>query len=175
VYGIVKQSGGYIWVYSEIGRGTSFKVYFPRVDEPAERLQTAKIPSVKRTGSETILLVEDEPEVRELTRMALAGQGYYVLEAASPEDAERICENDGARIHLLLTDVMMPGMSGRQLAKRLTALHPKMRVLYMSGYTHNVIAQGGMLESGMDFLQKPFTPTTLGDKVREVLDRVMAN
>ena len=171
VYGIVKQSGGYIWVYSELGRGSTFKVYLPRVDEPAETRPSGKAPVVARKGSETILLVEDEPDVRELTRMVLAEKGYSVLVTRSPEDAVRLCEKRGAEIQLLLTDVVMPGSSGRELAKRLTAHNPQMRVLYMSGYTFNIIAQGGMLDAGVAFLQKPFTPSALAEKVREVLDR----
>ena len=172
VYGIVKQSGGYIWVYSEPGKGSSFKVYLPRVDELAEAPQTARKQTRARKGTETILLVEDEPAVRELTRMVLAAQGYSVVEAQNPEDAERLSENHGTQIHLLLTDVVMPGVSGRELARRITARHPKIRVLYMSGYTHNVIAGGGTLETGIAFLQKPFTPAGLADKVRDVLDGV---
>jgi PAS domain S-box-containing protein len=172
VYGIVKQSGGYIWVYSEPGKGSAFKVYLPRVDEPAEALPRGKAPAANRKGTETVLLVEDDPQVRELTRTVLAAQGYFIIEAASPEDAERICENDRAETHLLLTDVIMPGMSGRELAKRLTARLPRLRVLYMSGYTYNIIAHGGTLEAGVAFLQKPFTPSALVEKVREVLDAV---
>ena len=117
--------------------------------------------------------MEDDPQVRELTRTVLAAQGYFIIEAGSPEDAERIVENDGAEIHLLLTDVIMPGVSGRELAKRLTARLPRLRVLYMSGYTYNIIAHGGTLETGVAFLQKPFTPSTLVEKVREVLDAVV--
>jgi PAS domain S-box-containing protein len=173
VYGIVKQSGGYIWVYSEPGEGTTFKVYLPRVDEPAEALPATKASSADRVGTETILLVEDEPQLRELTRSVLAARGYSVVEALNADEAERLVEKYGSKIHLLLTDVIMPGMSGRELAKRLSARHPAMRVLYMSGYTYNVIAQGGTLERGVAFLQKPFTPSALIEKVREVLDAVV--
>jgi PAS domain S-box-containing protein len=172
VYGIVKQSGGYIWVYSEPGLGSSFKVYLPRVSEPIEASGGTRKKRRARGGTETILLVEDEPAVRELTRLVLEAQGYSVVEAPSPEDAERLCENGKGEIHLLLTDVVMPGVSGHELAKRITARRPKIKVLYMSGYTHNVIASGGMLERGIAFLQKPFTPATLIDKVRDVLDGV---
>jgi CheY-like chemotaxis protein len=174
VYGIVKQSEGYIWVYSELGRGSTFKVYLPRVDEPAEALSAAKAPVADQAGFETILLVEDQPQVRELAQMVLAGKGYSVIVAANAEEAERACEERGGEIHLLLTDVIMPGVSGRELAKRLTLRQPNLRVLYMSGYTFNVIAQGGMLEDGVAFLQKPFTPSTLAEKVREILDRSIA-
>jgi PAS domain S-box-containing protein len=170
VYGIVKQSGGYIWVYSEPSKGTTFKVYLPRVNEPAEVLTAARSGERDSRGTETILLVEDEPQLRELTRSVLAARGYSVLEAAGPDEAERLAEKYGAAIHLLLTDVIMPGISGRELAKRLSARRPRMRVLYMSGYTYNVIAQGGTLERGMAFLQKPFTPRTMAERVREVLD-----
>ena len=173
VYGIVKQSGGYIWVYSEPDKGTTFKVYLPRVDEPAETLTSSKTTATDHRGTETILLVEDDAHVRELARTVLAAQGYFIIEAASPEDAERICESDGDHIQLLLTDVIMPGISGRELAKRVTLRHPKIRVLYMSGYTYNVIADGGTLERGVAFLQKPFAPRALADKVREVLDAVL--
>jgi DNA-binding NtrC family response regulator len=115
--------------------------------------------------------VEDEPAVRELTQMVLSGRGYRVIEALTPEDAERLAGNNGAEIHLLLTDVVMPGISGRELAKRLTGRYPNLRVLYMSGYTYNVMAQDGTLEEGISFLQKPFTPQVLTQKVREALDR----
>jgi PAS domain S-box-containing protein len=171
VYGIVKQSGGYIWVYSEPGKGTTFKVYLPRVDDRVEVSSTLAPKLAARNGNETILLVEDEPAVRELTRMVLSDRGYSILEALNPQDAERLAGNHRGEIHLLLTDVVMPGISGRDLAKRLTARHPNLRVLFMSGYTYNVIAEDGTLEEGISFLQKPFTPQVLTQKVRETLDR----
>src|SRR3984893_7847646 len=175
VYWIVKQSGGYIWVYSEPGRGSSFKVYLPRVEQAPEALPAVKAPSGEQKGFETILLVEDQPQVRELARMALAEKGYTVLVTSNPDDAEMACARQVTEIHLLLTDLILPGISGRELAKRLTARHPKMRVLYMSGYTFSIVAQtaaqNGLLEDGVAFLQKPFTPSALSEKVREVLDR----
>jgi PAS domain S-box-containing protein len=172
VYGIVKQSGGYIWVYSELGKGATFKVYLPRVKDAIQVSSSPEtLASMARKGHETILLVEDEPDLRELTQMVLSERGYTVIEAPSPAEAERLAGNNGAEIHLLLTDVVMPGISGRELAKRLTGRFPNLRVMYMSGYTYNVIAQDGTLEEGISFLQKPFTPQTLAEKVREALDR----
>jgi PAS domain S-box-containing protein len=174
VYGIVKQSGGYIWVYSEPAHGTTFKVYLRRVEEAVESLP-AKNGGTDRqlAGTETILLVEDEPDLRELTRSVLVARGYTLLEAKNSEEAERLAQEHGAKIHLLLTDVIMPGISGRELAKKLSSRQPALRVLYMSGYTYNVIAQNGTLERGVAFLQKPFTPRVLVEKVREVLDAVV--
>lgn len=172
VYGIVKQSGGHISVTSELGKGTTFKVYLPRVEEAEQRPQKAEwTESATGGGGETILLVEDEPAVRELARTVLSEQGYKVIEAQNSEDAVRLAGRHRSEIHLLLTDVVMPGMSGRDLAKHLTALHPYLRVLYMSGYTHNVIAENGTLEEGLSFLQKPFAPRALTQRVRETLDR----
>jgi PAS domain S-box-containing protein len=175
VYGIVKQSGGHISVHSELGKGTTFKVYLPQV---LDRLRAASIldapDAISGKGNETILLVEDEPAVRELTRMVLSERGYSVIEAQNPEDAVRLARKHGTEIHLLLTDVVMPGMSGHDLAKRLTAQHPNLRVLYMSGYTYNIFAENGTLEDGISFLQKPFTPKALAQRVREALDRPVA-
>jgi len=173
VYGIVKQSGGYIWVYSELGKGTTFKVYLPRVTDavPVSDAPAIVPSSTTRKGKETILLVEDEPDLRELTEMVLSERGYTVIGAHSPAEAERLAGENDTEIHLLLTDVVMPGISGRELAKRLTGRFPNLRVMYMSGYTYNVIAEDGTLEEGMSFLQKPFTPQALSEKVREALDR----
>jgi PAS domain S-box-containing protein len=172
VYGIVKQSGGYIWVYSEPGKGTTFKVYLPRVEGPVDT-PSVKPEAAARKGNETILVVEDEAAVRELARTILAAQGYSVLVAESAAEAEKIAAGS-RKIHLLLTDVVMPGVSGRELARRITSSNSGMQVLFMSGYTDNVIAHGGVLEAGVAFLQKPFTPRALSDKVRELLDRAVS-
>jgi two-component system, cell cycle sensor histidine kinase and response regulator CckA len=174
VYGIVKQSGGYIWVYSEPGKGSTFKVYLPRVDGASEEAaSTTPLPQGVR-GTETILLVEDEEAVRELIHTVLTQQGYDVIAARDPRQAEEIAANTQREIHMLLTDVVMPGTSGRELAARVTARRPGIRVLFMSGYTDNVITSGGMLEKGLAFLQKPFTPGTLVERVRGVLNQAPA-
>ena len=170
VYGIVKQSGGYIWVYSEPGKGTTFKVYLPRVSEAVEKKRKLAEPLAEYNGKETILLVEDEEAVRELASLILNAKGYLVLSAPSALEAEHFSATHRGEIHLLLTDIMMPGASGHELAKRITARHPRTRILYMSGYTDNVLALEGVLEAGVSFLQKPFTPGALARKVREVLD-----
>ncbi len=171
VYGIVKQSGGEIQLYSEVGRGTSFKIYLPRVvGAAAEERRPA--PANLPRGEETVLLVEDEPDVRDLTREILEAGGYTVLQACDPQDAMLIAERHAAPIHLLLTDVIMPRQSGRALAERLRPLRPELQVLFMSGYTNEAIVRHGVLEPGTLFIQKPFTPEALGRKVREALDLV---
>ena len=172
VYGIVKQSGGNIWVYSEPGKGTTFKIYLPRVDEPLEEIKERVVKEELPHGSETILVVEDEEEVRKLAVRILQRQGYTVLDAPDGDGSLVICgERKDDPIHLILTDVVMPGMSGRQLADRLGSFHSEMKVLYMSGYTDNAITHHGVLEKGMNYIQKPFTVDGLARKVREVLDK----
>ena len=170
VYGIVKQSGGYIWVYSEPGRGTTFKIYLPRVDKAAESL-SPPAESPPSGGTETMLLVEDEDMVRVLARDALRLAGYTVLEAPHGGEALLLCERHPGKIDLLLTDVVMPHMSGPELAERLAPLRPDMRVLFMSGYTDGAMAQQDALGPDTPFIQKPFTPGSLVRKVREVLDQ----
>ncbi|MGA8438017.1 MAG: ATP-binding protein [Candidatus Sulfotelmatobacter sp.] len=174
VYGIVKQSGGYIWVYSESGKGTTFKIYLPRVPGRAEShavVSTAES-AVTEPGTETILLVEDETNLRYLARQFLEKQGYRVIEAADGAVAMQIAVAHEGVIHLLLTDVIMPGMNGRELAQRISEIRPNTKVLYMSGYTENVIGHNGTLDAGVRLLQKPFTLRELKSKVREVLDSI---
>ncbi|MGH9669922.1 MAG: ATP-binding protein, partial [Terriglobales bacterium] len=169
VYGIVKQSGGYIWVYSEAGAGTTFKVYFPRVEGTAEKVRVSEAADALATGSETILLVEDDEGVRELAREFLEKRGYHVLVATSGRQAVQLVEQHPGPIHLMITDVVMPGMSGRELVDRVTAHRKNMRVLYVSGYTEDAVLQHGVENAGTMFLPKPFALGALARKVREVL------
>lgn len=171
VYGIVKQSGGHIWLYSEPGKGTTFKVYFPRIDEPVEASKQPTPPVESLHGTETVLLAEDEAAVRELTRSVLERYGYNVMVAASGPEA-LLAAQQANNIALLITDVVMPQMSGRELATALAKDAPHMRILYLSGYTEDAIVHHGVLDEGVAFLPKPFTPEGLARKVREVLDMV---
>ena len=170
VYGIVKQSGGYIWVYSEPGQGTTFKTYFPEAKGDAVSVKEDKTPRDLHGGSETILVVEDEDSVRNMVQRILQEYGYRVLEAKNGEDALRVSEEHEGPIHLILTDVIMPGMSGRDLAGRLQQIRQETKVVYMSGYTDNTIARHGVLDKNIHFIEKPFTPEGLARKVREALD-----
>ncbi|HEX8096706.1 MAG TPA: ATP-binding protein, partial [Pyrinomonadaceae bacterium] len=170
VYGIVKQSAGSVWVYSELGTGTTFKVYLPRVDEEAEEVRAKSRPAELPRGDETILLVEDDEMVRTMTRGILEMSGYRVQEAKLGEEALRLFAERGASVDLLLTDVVMPQMSGKQLRDCLSAVRPDLPVLFMSGYTDEAVVHHGVLSQGAAFLQKPFTPAGLLQKVREVLD-----
>lgn len=170
VYGIVNQSGGFIWVYSEPGQGTTFKIYLPRQDAAAQSLPTVATGDTL-DGHETVLLSEDSAAVRAVACEILKRHGYTVLEAARPEAALELAATHAGPIHLLLTDVVMPGMSGRELAQRFREQRPEARVLYMSGYTDDTVVRHGVLEAGTAFLQKPFSLDSLARKVREVLDQ----
>jgi len=171
VYGVVKQSGGYVWVYSEPGRGTSFKIYLPRIEEtavPAVRDGKSEM-QIPQRGSETILLVEDEKGVRELAREYLASSGYTVIEAEDGHTALELAAMHVGQIHLLLTDVVMPGISGRELAERVSQIRPGIKIIYMSGYTDQAVVHHGILRNDAVLLQKPFTLMTLAGKLREML------
>lgn len=170
IFGAVKQAGGTIDVTSEIGRGTTFRIYLPAVDGPASSSRRRREASgTWEGGSETILLVEDERVVRELAEKVLHRLGYHVLAAASGEEALDTAGAFEGTIHLLLTDVVMPGMNGRELADRVVAIRPETRVLYASGYSENVIVSGGVVEESLNFIAKPYTPTSLARKIRDVL------
>ncbi len=169
VYGIVKQSGGYIWVESELACGSTFKICLPQVNERADTVKR-RVALASPRGNETVLVVEDEKEVRELIRMSLEEYGYLVLEAGEAGQAVEVCQQHRGPIHLLLTDVILPGASGREVAKRLTALRPGLKVLYTSGYADDAILRHGIMSSRVALLQKPFGLATVACKVREVLD-----
>jgi PAS domain S-box-containing protein len=175
VYGVVKQSGGYVWVYSEVGHGTTFKVYLPMVQAPMEKKAPEKITSGHEPGTETILFVEDEQSVRELVSEYLKARGYHVLDAADGVQALEIATAHKGKIHLLITDVVMPRVSGREVAARLAPTRPDLKVLYISGYTDDSVFRHGVLEGGMAFLQKPFNLKVLATKIREILERVPVN
>lgn len=172
VYGVVQQSGGHVWVYSEPGRGSTFKVYLPRVEgEGAGRAASGEErPTIR--GNETILVAEDDRQVRDLSVAVLKACGYLVLGVENAHDAEQVCGQHNGEIHLLLTDVVMREMSGPELALRVQKIRPKTKVLFMSGYTDSAIVHQGVLDRGIAFLPKPFTPAALSVKVREVLDGV---
>ena len=171
VYGIVKQNNGYISVYSELDHGTIFRIYLPRHVEKQEQLSTEDTLEPSQRGSETILLVEDEPTILNLGRRMLETLGYRVLTANTPGEAIEIAEGHAGQIDLLITDVVMPEMNGRDLARRLLFLYPNLKRLFMSGYTADVIAHHGVLDEGVHFVQKPFSMTTLSTRVRQALDQ----
>lgn len=172
VYGIVKQSGGYIWVYSEQNQGTVFKIYLPRVDEEAEDLSSRSDSGHLPKGTETILVVEDDPSVRGLAALVLRQQGYTVLEATNGNEGIELARGQmEEKIHLLITDLVMPQMGGKELAQQFKAHQSDARVLFISGYTDGAIMHQASIEPGTPFLQKPFSPIDLAKKVREVLDQ----
>ena len=170
VYGIVKQSGGYVWLYSELGKGTTFKIYLPRVDAPRDTPVVAPSPAGSVAGTETLLLAEDDPLLLPLARALLAKLGYRILDARDAAEALAVARAHEGHIHLLVSDVVMPGGGGFQLATQLQAERPTMRVLYMSGYTDEAVVRHGLLERGLNYLQKPFTPAVLARRIRDVLD-----
>lgn len=170
VYGIVKQSGGNVWIDSRPGKGTDVRIYLPRVDAPPDPVPVREAASEPPSGAETVLVLEDDAPVRGLTARILRGRGYTVLEARDGHEALHLAERCDGRIDLLLTDVVMPGMSGPELARQLERVQPELRVLYISGYADDAIVQRGVLDHGVHFLQKPFTLRRLSQKVREALD-----
>ncbi len=170
VFGVVRQSDGFIWVYSEPGHGTTFKIYLPRIESPVEAAQPAPRYGAQLDGTETVLVVEDEDAVRSLARATLTRRGYRVVTAANGGEALLVCEQHKDRIDLMVTDVIMPGLNGRDLARRLAPLRPDMRVLFVSGYADQAVVRHGELEPGIAYLEKPFAPLALAQKVRDVLD-----
>jgi CheY-like chemotaxis protein len=170
VYGFIKQSGGHIAVYSELNRGTTFKLYFPVVQEAVRARPSEPGLQLMPHGTETILLVEDEDGVRALARHVLKMCGYTVLEASDGGEALRVAERHQGQIHLLLTDVVMPGMSGRLVAERMAAFKPGIKIVFMSGYTEDAVVRHGVLEEETHFIQKPYSPAAVAQKVRAVLD-----
>jgi CheY-like chemotaxis protein len=171
VYGIVKQNKGFIWVYSEPGQGSIFKIYLPKAKEDVKTEEKVQTPVKDLGGSETVLVVEDNVSILNLAQRALQKYGYKVLTAKSGEDALRIGKEYEGPIDLLLTDVVMPTISGKETAERLQPLYPQMKVIYMSGYTDDAIVHLGVLEPGLNFIEKPFSSDVLASKMREVLDK----
>jgi len=170
VYGIVKQNNGFINVDSAPGQGATFRIYLPRHATKAEKMAKTDAGEPVARGRETILLVEDEPMILEMTMEILKSLGYSILPAATPGEAICLAREHAGSIHLLMTDVVMPEMNGRDLAKKLLSLYPNLKRLFMSGYTADVIAHHGVLDEGVHFIQKPFTVKDLAAKIREVLD-----
>ncbi len=175
VYGIVRQSGGHIWVYSEPGLGTVFKIYFPVTEESIEENPEDAVPADALRGAETVLVVDDSEALRPVVTRTLRHYGYAVLEASSGEEAIRLAERESNPIHLLLTDIVMPGMTGPELARELLRWHPALRVLFMSGYAENAIVREGLRHPSAGFIEKPFSPETLAREVRRALDAVPVN
>ena len=171
IYGIVKQNNGFVNVYSELGQGTTFKIYLPRLQSGPLETKVEREPETLPRGTETVLMVEDEDAILRIGKAMLEELGYTVLTATTPGEAIQAMEKQGREIHLLLTDVVMPEMNGRDLADHLKAINPGLKCLYMSGYTANVIAHHGVLDEGVVFIQKPFSTRELAVKVREVLDK----
>jgi CheY-like chemotaxis protein len=171
VYGTIQRSQGHLTVESEPGKGTTFNMFLPAVEEEVQPLEINPAPMIALSAQETVLLVEDDDLVRACILQFLQEQGYTVLETDSPEEALMICKEYRGSIHLLVTDVVMPGMGGHQLAERAIEFRKGMKILYISGYPSDVAADHGIMESRVPFLQKPFTPDTLARKVREVLDK----
>ncbi|HPN84421.1 MAG TPA: response regulator, partial [Victivallales bacterium] len=170
VYGIVKQNSGYVDVQSEIGKGSKFSIYLPRIEARAEKETKAKKENALSQGGETILLVEDDSVILKLSKILIEGMGYNVLPAASPEEAIQISENHEVEIKLLITDLIMPGMNGYELAKKLSETRPTMKKLFMSGYATDIIGKNGLIEEGTNFLPKPFALEDLAAAVRNILD-----
>jgi CheY-like chemotaxis protein len=171
IYGIVKQNEGFIWVYTEPGQGSTFKVYLPKTKESVDPESEDQYFAKGLGGSETVLIVEDDDSVRKLARTSLEKNGYRVLAAENGENALRVSEAYDGTIDLILTDVVMPKMSGKELAELVKKVHPRAKVIFMSGYTNNAIVHHGILTRGVEFLEKPFTPQNLASKVRVVLDK----
>jgi signal transduction histidine kinase/ActR/RegA family two-component response regulator len=175
VYGIIKQSGGGVWVYSELGKGTTFKVYLPQVEDEASAREHSKADEAIKRGTETVLLVEDEDMVRNLASELLEESGYVVLSASGGEEAINFGKKHNDRIDLLITDVVMPKISGKEVAEQLKKIHPETKVLFMSGYTDEAIVQQGIVDSDIAFIQKPFSERALTQMVRDVLDAKTGN